>query len=99
MLFLSESLKWVEYVAYVAMMRNASNERQFNQSNPDTLYPPSLISTFKAFYKILKKASTGSVSLCDYLSAPIKPASTGRISVKSDNGDLYEYQSRKSKFS
>ena len=98
MLFTSESMKWVEYVAYMGLMRNASNERQFSQSNPNTLHPPPLTSNFKPFYKFRKKAPNGFVSLCDCLSAPIKPASTGRISMKYDIGDLYEYQSRKSKF-
>jgi len=98
MLITSESMKWVEYVAYMAMMRNASNERQFNQSTQHNLYPPSLTPSFKVFYNVLKKVPIGSVSLCYCLSAPIKPASTGPISVKSDIGDLYEYQLRKSRF-
>ena len=39
MLFTSEGMKWMEYVAYVGLMRNASNERRLIQSNPNTLYP------------------------------------------------------------
>jgi hypothetical protein len=92
MLFTSEIMKLVEYVAYIRLMRNASNGRQFSQSNPHNLYPPSLTSSCKIFYKIRKKAPIGFASLCDCLAAPIKPASTGRISVISDIGDLFEYQ-------
>ena len=36
MMFTSENMKWVEYVAYMGLMINASNERQFSQSNPNT---------------------------------------------------------------
>lgn len=89
MLFTSESTKWVEYVAYMGLMRNASNERQFSHSNPNTLYPPFFTSSFKPFYKVRKKAPIAFVSLCDCLSASLKPASTGRISVKSDIADFY----------
>jgi hypothetical protein len=55
-------MKWVEYVAYMGLMRNVFNERQFSQSNPNTLYPPSLTSSFKPFYKVRKKAPIAFVS-------------------------------------
>lgn len=64
MLIISKIIKRVEYVACMGMMRNTSDERQFSQSNPKALYPPSLTSSFKPFYKARKKAAPiGFVSL------------------------------------